>query len=88
MRDDLRCKMRAHNDKASKSLWGRVWPKGSDAAVGLLLDEVDALRALAADFVSRNPNPCLIDHNGDCQEHNWFRDEVCPWQRAKQMGIR
>lgn len=33
-----------------------------------------------------DPGPCLLDHHGYCQEHNWFEtDPPCPDARAQAL---
>ncbi len=41
------------------------------------------LMALLSDFCERSD--CDLDHNGACQEHNWFGEEECPHARAGRM---
>lgn len=50
----------------------------------------DELGDLVRDLA--HPEPCRIDHNGDCQEHFWFPgdDTPCPHGRAQALfpGIK
>lgn len=38
---------------------------------------------LLSDFCERSE--CDLDHDGACQEHNWFGDGECPHARARRM---
>ena len=57
-------------------------PEGSQVWIGQALIEAadlsDALFLLAERWVEVHPNPCRIDHHGDCQEHYVSPAAECP----------
>lgn len=45
---------------------------------------VKALEEVLSDLT--DTGACSYDHNGNCQEHLWFLDEIpCPHKRAKGL---
>jgi len=30
-------------------------------------------------------SPCILDHRGFCQKHNWNSDEPCPMKRIRDL---
>jgi hypothetical protein len=48
-----------------------------------MADPTTPYRAILADLV--DPDPCRLDHDGDCQTHAWFGDDECPHARAKRL---
>lgn len=41
------------------------------------------LRQLLRDLIDEGE--CLLDHDGDCQAHDWFGGTECPHARGKRL---
>lgn len=41
------------------------------------------LKTIIADLT--DPDPCSLDHSGNCQAHGWFGETECPHARSKQL---
>jgi hypothetical protein len=59
----------------------------SAAAVSVSAPPIsDDIAELLGDLIELNSAPCRIDHDGDCQEHGWFRrTQACPLQRLRDV---
>ncbi|MEU6237392.1 hypothetical protein [Kitasatospora sp. NPDC047058] len=60
----------------TRIVWADGQPEQAVPPVATLLDLIDSLR---------DPEPCRLDHHGDCQEHYWFEPGPCPHARAAAL---
>jgi len=33
----------------------------------------------------QDPDPCCLDHHGNCQAHGWFQIRRCPQERLEEI---
>jgi len=53
-----------------------------DGEVAVDAEEWEAMCDLGFD-----PEPCRLDHNGCCQEHNWFSEKPCPTAILQRLYV-